>query len=99
MKIAMNAFRTAVAAASALAITAGMAQAEEFKLRWGHYLPNSGFVQVEKDFAAAIEERTNGRVKIEIIFAGGLGKGPEVALLAGRGAIDVASINRWVRTT
>ena len=92
MKIAMNAFRTAVAAASALAITAGMAQAEEFKLRWGHYLPNSGFVQVEKDFAAAIEERTNGRVKIEIIFAGGLGKGPEVALLAGRGAIDMASV-------
>ncbi len=68
------------------------AQAEEIKLRWGHYLPNSGFVQIEKDFARKIEERTDGRVKIEITFAGGLGKGPEVAMLAGRGAIDMASV-------
>lgn len=92
MKIAMNAIRAVVAAASVLAITASTAQAQEIKLRWGHYLPNSGFVQVEKDFAAAIEARTNGRVKIEITFAGGLGKGPELALLAGRGAIDMASV-------
>ena len=70
----------------------GAAQAEEIKLRWGHYLPNSGFVQVEKNFTQKIEERTNGRVKIEITFAGGLGKGPEVAVLAGRGAIDMASV-------
>ena len=68
------------------------ASAQEFKLRWGHYLPNSPFVQVEKDFAKKIEERTNGRVKIDITFAGGLGKGNEVALLAGRGAIDMASV-------
>ena len=45
----------------------------EFKLRWGHYLPNTPFVQVEKDFAAAVKERTGGRVEIEITFAGGLG--------------------------
>ena len=70
----------------------GTAGAQEFKLRWGHYLPNSAFVQVEKDFAKKIEERTNGRVKIDITFAGGLGKGNEVALLAGRGAIDMASV-------
>ena len=31
-------------------------------------------------------------MKIEITFAGGLGKGPEVAVLAGRGAIDMASV-------
>jgi TRAP-type C4-dicarboxylate transport system substrate-binding protein len=68
------------------------ASAQEFKLRWGHYLPNSPFVQVEKDFAKKIEERTNGRVEIDITFAGGLGKGNEVALLAGRGAIDMASV-------
>ncbi|MCY4232028.1 MAG: TRAP transporter substrate-binding protein DctP [Alphaproteobacteria bacterium] len=71
---------------------AAAAQAEEIKLRWGHYLPNSGFVQIEKDFARKIEERTDGQVKIEITFAGGLGKGPEVAMLAGRGAIDMASV-------
>ena len=74
------------------ALAAGAAQAEEIKLRWGHYLPNSAFVQVEKDFARKVEERTDGRVKIEITFAGGLGKGNEVAVLAGRGAIDMASV-------
>lgn len=84
-------WKSAVLAVSAAAV-AGAAQAEEIKLRWGHYLPDSGFVQVEKNFAKKIEERTNGRVKIEITFAGGLGKGPEVATLAGRGAIDMASV-------
>ena len=84
-------WKSAVLAVSAAAV-GGAAQAEEIKLRWGHYLPNSGFVQVEKNFAQKIEERTNGRVKIEITFAGGLGKGPEVAVLAGRGAIDMASV-------
>ncbi len=74
------------------ALAAGAVQAEEIKLRWGHYLPNSAFVQVEKDFARKVEERTDGRVKIEITFAGGLGKGNEVAVLAGRGAIDMASV-------
>jgi len=78
--------------AGALVVAAGAAQAADFKLRWGHYLPNSAFVQVEKDFAAAIEKRTNGRVKIDMTFAGGLGKGNEVAHLAGRGAIDMASV-------
>jgi TRAP-type C4-dicarboxylate transport system substrate-binding protein len=71
--------KTAVITASVL-FTANVVQAEEFKLRWGHYLPNSAFVQVEKDFAKKIEERTKGRVKIDIVFAGGLGKGNEVAL-------------------
>ena len=71
--------------------TAANAQAE-FKLRWGHYLPNTPFVQVEKDFAEAVKERTNGRVEIEITFAGGLGAGNELMTLAGRGAIDMASV-------
>lgn len=68
------------------------ADAQEFKLRWGHYLPNTKFVQVEKDFAEAVEERTDGRVEIEISFAGGLGAGNEIMTLAGRGAIDMASV-------
>ena len=70
--------KTITLTAAAVAITTA-AQSQEFKLRWGHYLPNSAFVQVEKDFAKKIEQRTNGRVKIDITFAGGLGKGNEVA--------------------
>lgn len=71
---------------------AGQAEAQEFKLRWGHYLPNTKFVQVEKDFAEAVKRRTDGRVEIEIAFAGGLGAGNEIMTLAGRGAIDMASV-------
>ena len=85
-------FKSVVLAGSLIGVTFA-ANAQEFKLRWGHYLPNSPFVQVEKDFAKKIEERTNGRVKIDITFAGGLGKGNEVALLAGRGAIDLSLIH------
>jgi TRAP-type transport system periplasmic protein len=84
--------RRSLLVAASLAIAAGAAQAQDFKLRWGHYLPNSPFVQVEKDFAEKIKERTNGRVEIEITFAGGLGKGNELGLLAGRGAVDMAAI-------
>lgn len=61
-------------------------------LRWGHYLGDSSFLQAEKDFAAGVTERTEGRVTIEITFAGGLGAGNEVLPLAGRGAIDMASV-------
>jgi TRAP-type C4-dicarboxylate transport system substrate-binding protein len=76
----------------ALAIAGSAQAAPEFKLRWGHYLPNTPFVQVEKDFAAAVKERTGGRVEIEMTFAGGLGKGNELMTLAGRGAIDMAAV-------
>ncbi|MFQ5565996.1 MAG: TRAP transporter substrate-binding protein DctP [Paracoccaceae bacterium] len=82
-----------VAAMFGILAVAGTAQAApEFKLRWGHYLPNTPFLQVEKDFAAAVNERTNGRVEIEMTFAGGLGKGGELMTLAGRGAIDMAAV-------
>ena len=92
MKIAITAIHRFVLGGLIAVMAAGSVVAQEFKLRWGHYLPNSAFVQVEKDFAAAIEKHTDGRVKIDITFAGGLGKGNEVALLAGRGAIDMASV-------
>jgi TRAP-type C4-dicarboxylate transport system substrate-binding protein len=72
--------------------TATTVQAQEFKLRWGHYLGNSPFLQVEKDYAKNVEKRTNGRVKIDITFAGGLGKGNELMPLVGRGAIDMAAV-------
>ncbi len=74
-----------------LAVTGWAQAAEEFKLRWGHYLAKGPFLEVEQEFARKIEERTGGRVKIDITFASGLGKGNEVMTLAGRGAIDIAA--------
>ena len=76
----------------AAAFAAGAASADNVTLRWGHYLGDSPFVQPEKDFASSVTERTEGRVNIEITFAGGLGGGGEVMTLAGRGAIDMASV-------
>ena len=77
--------------AFACLIAAASASAAEFNLRWGHYLGKGPFLEIEMEFARKIEERTGGRVKIDIVFAGGLGKGNEVLTLAGRGAIDMAS--------
>ena len=77
--------------AAAAVILSGSAVAQEFNLRWGHYLGKGPFLEVEQQFVDAIEKRTNGRVKIDITYAGGLGKGPEVLTLAGRGAIDMAA--------
>lgn len=82
----------AIAAAATVAGLAATAADAQTTLRWGHYLGDSPYVQAEKDFAAAVEERTEGRVKIEITYAGGLGAGNELLTLAGRGAIDMASI-------
>ena len=79
-----------VAAGMSVAGTA-VAQ-DEVTLRWGHYLPNSPFLEVEQNFVKNIAERTGGKVKIDITYAGGLGKGNELMTLAGRGAIDMASI-------
>ncbi|WP_108658339.1 TRAP transporter substrate-binding protein DctP [Acuticoccus kandeliae] len=71
---------------------AGGAEAQEFRLNWGHYLPNSPFLEVEREFADAVEQRTDGRVKFNIVYAGGLGAGNELLTLTGRGAIDMAAI-------
>ena len=48
-------------------------------------------MQLEKDFAAAIEKRTNGQVKITITFAQGLGKTTELLTLTAKGAIDMTA--------
>ncbi len=69
---------------------AAVAQAK-FQLRWGHYLPDGPFLQLEKEFAANIEKRTNGQVKIDITFAEGLGKGTELLMLTARGGIDMTA--------
>ena len=75
-----------------LATFATTAAQADVTLRWGHYLTDSPFLQAEKDFAEAVTERTDGRVKIDVTYAGGLGAGNEVLTLAGRGAIDMASV-------
>ncbi len=82
----------AMVGATVLAGFATTAADADVTLRWGHYLGDSSFLQAEKDFAAGVTERTEGRVTIEITFAGGLGAGNEVLPLAGRGAIDMASV-------
>jgi TRAP-type C4-dicarboxylate transport system substrate-binding protein len=63
----------------------------KFNLRWGHYLADGPFVQLEKDFAAAMEKRTNGQVKINITYAQGLGKTTELLMLTAKGAIDMTA--------
>ncbi|XDB00409.1 C4-dicarboxylate TRAP transporter substrate-binding protein (plasmid) [Sulfitobacter sp. LCG007] len=82
----------AIAVVTTVAGAVASAADAQTTLRWGHYLGDSPYVQAEKDFAAAVESRTEGRVKIEITYAGGLGAGNELLTLAGRGAIDMASI-------
>lgn len=92
----MNKYIGTMVRGAAFAASLGMAGTalaqDEVTLRWGHYLPNSPFLEVEQNFAKKIEERTDGKVKIDITYAGGLGKGNELMTLAGRGAIDMASI-------
>lgn len=79
------------AGALSLAVAGPACAQAKYQLRWGHYLADSPFVQLEKDYAAKIEKRTNGQVKITITFAGGLGKGEELLMLTARGAIDMTS--------
>jgi len=76
----------------ALGVAAGDAAAQaKFNLRWGHYLADSPFVQLEKDFASSIEKQTNGRVKITITFSEGLGKTTELLMLTSKGAVDMTA--------
>lgn len=78
--------------AIACTVLAGAASAQEFTLRYGHYLGNSPYLAVEQQFAERIAERSNGRIRVEIAYAGALGAGQELLQLAGRGAIDLAAI-------
>jgi TRAP-type transport system periplasmic protein len=79
------------AGALSLAVAgAAFAQAKH-QLRWGHYLADGPFVQLEKDFVSKIEKRTNGQVKINITFAEGLGKTTELLMLTAKGAIDMTA--------
>lgn len=76
---------------AAAAFGAAPAAAQEFKLRFAHYLGNSPFIGPEQNFAKNLETATKGRIKVEISYAGALGKGNELLQLAGRGAVDFAA--------
>ncbi|MBU6190029.1 MAG: TRAP transporter substrate-binding protein DctP [Betaproteobacteria bacterium] len=92
MKPSLRVMLKSVAAGAIGLSIAGAAVAQaKFQLRWGHYLPDGPFLQLEKDFAANIEKRTNGQVKIDITFAEGLGKGTELLMLTARGGIDMTA--------
>jgi TRAP-type C4-dicarboxylate transport system substrate-binding protein len=80
-----------LAALLALVVAGNAVAQQKMVLRWGHYLPDSPFVQLEKDFASRIEKRTNGQVRIEITFAEGLGKGTELLMLTARGGVDMTA--------
>jgi TRAP-type C4-dicarboxylate transport system substrate-binding protein len=92
MKRSLRVMLKSVAAGAIGLSIAGAAVAQaKFQLRWGHYLPDGPFLQLEKEFAANIEKRTNGQVKIDITFAEGLGKGTELLMLTARGGIDMTA--------
>lgn len=80
-----------LAALFVLAIAGNAFAQQKMVLRWGHYLPDGPFLQLEKDFANRIEKRTNGQVRIDITFAEGLGKGTELLMLTARGGVDMTS--------
>ena len=82
---------SALVGALGLAVAGAAFAQAPMQLRWGHYLADGPFVQLEKEFAAKIEKRTNGRVKIAMTFAGGLGKDTELLMLVSKGAIDMTS--------
>ena len=82
---------SAFAGALSLAVAGAAFAQAPILLRWGHYLADGPFVQLEKEFAQKIEKRTNGRVKIDITFAGGLGKDTELLMLVGKGALDMTA--------
>lgn len=77
---------------AAVSLTGTAAMSQDFRLNFGHYLSNSVFVEVEQRFAERVEERTEGRVAINIVYSGGLGSDAELLGLVGRGAIDMAAI-------
>lgn len=79
---------------AAIALTTGASAlgAQEFRLNFAHYLSNSPFVKVEQDFVQRVEERSEGRVAINVVYSGGLGGESELLGLVGRGAVDLAAI-------
>jgi TRAP-type C4-dicarboxylate transport system substrate-binding protein len=88
MKISRILFSGIVLASSMF----GSAQAQEFKLNFGHYLGDSPYLAVEREFVEAVQTRSAGRVLINTVYSGVLGGGGELLDLAARGGVDMAAI-------
>ena len=54
----LSILKPAIAGAIGLAIAGGAMAQAKYQLRWGHYLPDGPFLQLEKDFANRVEQRT-----------------------------------------
>ncbi len=64
----------------------------EYELRWGHFISENGVIaDVDNWFRDEIEARTDGRVVLDIGWAGAYGGGAELAELVGNGSIDFAT--------
>mgnify|MGYP001192767202 CR=1 FL=1 len=53
----------------AAALTAGVANAKDITLRWGHYLGDSPFLQAEKDFATKWQEKSKDEIGASALHA------------------------------
>lgn len=91
----MSVIRKTVHSALGAALLFGFAQAAEAKtLRMSsQWTENTTGAKVDKQWAAEIEERTNGAIKIKIFWAGVLGKAKENLGLIQAGAIDLAAMS------
>jgi TRAP-type C4-dicarboxylate transport system substrate-binding protein len=83
--------------ASFLGLTAAIASAQQtypqLNLRMAHFLtPNFPGAQIDKWFADEVEKRSGGRIKIQIFYAGVLGKPTELLDLVKSGAVELAAI-------
>ncbi len=91
------------AAASAGVLRASRAEAQVLRMKFGHFMEEGhpGH-QAAKMFAAAVEERTKGRIKIDIFPANTLGAPPEVAEQVRLGVTDMSlptsgQLDKWVK--
>ncbi|MBM9593867.1 C4-dicarboxylate TRAP transporter substrate-binding protein [Roseitranquillus sediminis] len=85
--------------AAALVLTGGLGQQAvaqddipNMTLRWAHFAPDAwGSAKAEQLFAKEIEERTDGKVKVQFFWNGSLGGPSELMEMVQTGAVDIAS--------
>jgi TRAP-type C4-dicarboxylate transport system substrate-binding protein len=71
----------------------GMAADKPIKLLYATFDPPMGpWAGAMKNWAKDIETRTNGRVKVEMSWAGALGKGPELFNVVRKGVADAVNL-------
>lgn len=81
-----------VAVAGLVPMAASAQDYPQMNLRMAHFLtPNFVGAQVDKWFADEVARRSNGRIKIEIFYAGVLGKPTELLDLVKSGAVELAA--------